>query len=879
MSLIPPIKYAAEFKEQQHPRDQGGQFTSGGGGGGAQEEKKSSTSTSTPEFRGEWSDYTKTTAENVYGEVVDKFPSLRTTFQGLQTEGAGKYGGEAGFDAFGHTIRLDASSAKKSETQELDRQFDRAAKTVGAIEAGYRGWLIHEFGHAIDHSIINGIAESEKDEYFEAKKSLVDRLDAPSEYGSTSRGEWVAERFLLESTGGAEPTLTEFLSEWSERAEGKPATDKPTSTPEFKAWFGNSKVVDEAGEPLVVYHGTDKDFDAFKKTKGVHRVLFSTFEVDREGFYFTPDSEVANSFGENVIPSYLSIQNPADIFSESTATSRASWEKIRGDLIGRGFNERWLDKTDSWEMFDEEDGKEFVDALRSMGYDGAIIEEPSVEGEREQGISYIAFDPTQIKSATGNKGSFDPDDPRINYSKWNESDHPRDDDGKFGSGGGGKAVDDDDEWEARQREKTEKRAAASEAAVQRRQPIRDAFRSVKSLGGGHNLSTIEGWRSYITASFNALDKAFPGVFTHNQIAKLHQQDEMSYKGRKFKFGTNLDREDYLQAVIEDKAPDLLESSPTKSNPIKAAGFTPDSRQKWRKNNRVAQRQTQTPQVGSAAAKLNSGGVSQDEYLATVKEHRPIKPLTEVPEIPTFKEIVGALDESKLARGIVGLTPVKTPDGSGELKDGDKVAARLDIPAYDHYDTWVVSLHDGSKKGGGSIGYAQTSVLDNVEFVSSPRAALNIGMGKKDKQPFARMHGDWKTHSPQDARARAVTYMDHPDWKQVGMNPFRHSWFYDKDDGKPIVGAEQVIQIGALVLAKNVKYAPVDDDRFAFTNEKGATSHYAKWEESKHPRDESGRFGSGGGGADKPKKQNALEMIEQILSGGKPKMQTAEEKEV
>ena len=37
-----------------------------------------------------------------------------------------------------------------------------------------------------------------------------------------------------------------------------------TDTPEFKAWFGDSKVVDENGDPLVVYHGAKKaGFDRF----------------------------------------------------------------------------------------------------------------------------------------------------------------------------------------------------------------------------------------------------------------------------------------------------------------------------------------------------------------------------------------------------------------------------------------------------------------------------------------------------------------------------------------------------------------------------------------------------------------------------------------
>ena len=48
-----------------------------------------------------------------------------------------------------------------------------------------------------------------------------------------------------------------------------------------------------------------------------------------------------------------------------------------------------------------------------------------------------------------------------------------------------------------------------------------------------------------------------------------------------------------------------------------------------------------------------------------------------------------------------------------------------------------------------------------------------------------------------------------------MNPFRHSWFYDKRDGNPVVSIE-VIQIGALVLAKDVEKVPVTDSDSAWS---------------------------------------------------------------
>ena len=77
-----------------------------------------------------------------------------------------------------------------------------------------------------------------------------------------------------------------------------------TDTPEFKAWFGDSEVVDANGDPLVVYHGTDAEIDAFdvKKQKAGRW---------GKGFYFASSRERAAQYGKNVIPVYLRIEKPS----------------------------------------------------------------------------------------------------------------------------------------------------------------------------------------------------------------------------------------------------------------------------------------------------------------------------------------------------------------------------------------------------------------------------------------------------------------------------------------------------------------------------------------------------------------------------------------
>lgn len=229
-------------------------------------------------------------------------------------------------------------------------------------------------------------------------------------------------------------------------------------------------------------------------------------------------------------------------------------------------------------------------------------------------------------------------------------------------------------------------------------------------------------------------------------------------------------------------------------------ITPEQREAWRNANKGDFRQTQTPELADAARDLDAGKISIEDYAQKVKELRPIELITEVPKISSFEEMAYALDKNKVEKGLIGLNK--------EIPDGTLVGSRLDIPAYNNYDTWVVSVHEGTGVSGKSMGYGKVAVLDDVKFNSNPDAALGVATGKKDKAPFARMNGKWRNMDVEEARSLAEQYLDDPEWTQVGMNPYRHSFFYDKNTGMPVDTAEQVIQIGPLVLAKKATTRPL-----------------------------------------------------------------------
>jgi len=163
-------------------------------------------------------------------------------------------------------------------------------------------------------------------------------------------------------------------------------------TPAFKAWFGDwendpknaSKVLDENDEPLVVYHGSDADFDVFDKTKG-------RANMDIQGMFFSPWELDSKGYGANVRAFFLNIRKPANEGQGYKTLNRHQGKngagvKAREDLIAAGF-----------------------------------------DGVNNSDEEFIAFEPNQIKSVDNN-GAFSPDDTNIfHQSAWHGT--PRDFDG------------------------------------------------------------------------------------------------------------------------------------------------------------------------------------------------------------------------------------------------------------------------------------------------------------------------------------------------------------------------------------------------------------------------------------------------------------------
>lgn len=179
----------------------------------------------------------------------------------------------------------------------------------------------------------------------------------------------------------------------------------------FKRWFGDSKVVDADGKPLVVYHGAPD-------MRGIWEEGFRRSPSRGDAWFATDSTAVAESYADDsrawdyqraehgLVPLFLSIQNPMEV-------------NARG--------QHWRET------------ERFVEEARAAGHDGLVIRN-SVDfynqsaRERRTSTVFVFFKPTQAKSAaegpivsrvtgdpipgTGpNAGTFDPGDPNLRHAK------------------------------------------------------------------------------------------------------------------------------------------------------------------------------------------------------------------------------------------------------------------------------------------------------------------------------------------------------------------------------------------------------------------------------------------------------------------------------
>lgn len=196
-------------------------------------------------------------------------------------------------------------------------------------------------------------------------------------------------------------------------------------TTNFKNWFGDwendpenaSKVVDENGEPMVMYHYTDENFTIFGKDKEVGKNTFgnatnaSYAATTTVGHWFTSNKQQPEYMGKPM-ECFLNIVEPFDGY-----TLEGLADYLNNYMSEEDFNYYEEDYENVAPII--EAGNNFREEKIKDGYDGVVIDD-----EEFGGTSYVAFNANQIKSAENNNGDFSADNNDIRFSlRYDQFEH------------------------------------------------------------------------------------------------------------------------------------------------------------------------------------------------------------------------------------------------------------------------------------------------------------------------------------------------------------------------------------------------------------------------------------------------------------------------
>lgn len=153
-----------------------------------------------------------------------------------------------------------------------------------------------------------------------------------------------------------------------------------------------------------------------------------------------------------------------------------------------------------------------------------------------------------------------------------------------------------------------------------------------------------------------------------------------------------------------------------------------------------------------------------------------------------------------------------------VEDGTPVGLRMDIPALKEGKKQglrgsVVSIHKSSdpkkKNAGENLSYKSAGHITNpVMAIRSEEQAFDVAKSEEgragQKKPQQTIEGNWVNTPPEEIFARVQQLMNDPNWTQVSLDPNRHSFFYDRKTGRPVISGSEAYQVGRFVLVKDAK---------------------------------------------------------------------------
>ena len=202
--------------------------------------------------------------------------------------------------------------------------------------------------------------------------------------------------------------------------------------------------------------------------------------------------------------------------------------------------------------------------------------------------------------------------------------------------------------------------------------------------------------------------------------------------------------------------------------------------------------TVDPEVEDAYKKLMSNEITRSEYDTIVLG--TIGPYDSVPDPATEAEMIEGLRVRKQKEKV-----------NAPVDEGLNVGLRLDINAYlnNNPPVWVPTIHQiVSPSKQPPISHKATASITSADFTKTPQGKAQKVMEGGVKGPFATINGQFANRTDAENKAIAEQAINDPAWTQVGFNPRKHSYFYDRKTGEPVTFADEVVQVGPLVLAKN-----------------------------------------------------------------------------
>jgi GNAT superfamily N-acetyltransferase len=215
-----------------------------------------------------------------------------------------------------------------------------------------------------------------------------------------------------------------FKTDLGAKFKDKDLSLKEGYSSDFLNWFGNSKIVDKQGNPLIVYHGSPNDFKEF-----MYKYIGKTGTSRGYGFYFTDIKEFAVGFKESdkgkLYEVYLKIIKPLDDinkkitkiqlekFVKSLDPDGNEYLSNYGDIEHEGYDKILKRAIENEFKYNHNDvdlihsiinangsnfEKDYKILYKTLGYDGIIL-------RNHDTMLYIAFFPWQIKSVNATKYS------------------------------------------------------------------------------------------------------------------------------------------------------------------------------------------------------------------------------------------------------------------------------------------------------------------------------------------------------------------------------------------------------------------------------------------------------------------------------------------